>query len=285
MNLATNLRAALDESKATIARVTAAKPVVGIILGSGLGDFADTLANPTKIPFNEIPHMPSSTVPGHQGKLVIGERHGLVIAALQGRVHMYEGHSAAQVAYPARLLVHLGARVLILTNAAGGIRAEWPPCTLMLISDHIDMLRDQALRGPNDDTLGPRFPDMTHAYHPKLRALAHAAAGRAGLALQEGVYAAMPGPAYETPAEIRMLRAIGADAAGMSTVPETVVANHMGAKVIGISCITNQAAGLSPTPLTHHEVTTNAQQAKQGFGRLVDEILRDLASPGILQAL
>ncbi|MBK9069687.1 MAG: purine-nucleoside phosphorylase [Myxococcales bacterium] len=285
MTIASNLRAALDESKAAIARHTPAKPVVGIILGSGLGDFADILAGPTKIPFSDIPHMPSSTVPGHHGKLVIGERHGMTVAALQGRVHMYEGHSAAQVAYPARLLVHLGARVLVLTNAAGGIRAEWPPCTLMLINDHIDMLRDQALRGPNDETLGPRFPDMTYAYHPTLRALAHTAASRAGITLQDGVYAAMPGPAYETPAEIRMLRAIGADAAGMSTVPETVVANHMGAKVIGISCITNQAAGLSPTPLTHHEVTTNAQQAKQSFGRLLDEILRDLASPGILQAL
>lgn len=281
----TSLRDRLDESKAAIVRRTSRVPQVGIILGSGLGDFANTLENPTKISFSDIPHVPASTVTGHTSTLVIGERHGIVIAALQGRIHMYEGHSAALAGYPARVLVHLGAKVLVLTNAAGGIRADWPPCTLMLINDHIDLLRDHALRGHNDDSIGPRFPDMTHAYHPKLRALAHGAAGRAGVTLQDGVYASMPGPTYETPAEVRMLRVLGADATGMSTVPEVVVANHMGAKVIGISCITNQAAGISPTPLTHAEVTTNAQLAKESFGRVVDEILRDLAAPGIIEGL
>lgn len=279
---ATSLRAQLDASKAAIVARTSRVPRVGVILGSGLGDFADVLEHPTKIPFAEIPHVPASTVTGHHGALVIGERHGVVVAALQGRIHMYEGHSAARAAYPARVLAWLGAKVLVLTNAAGGIRVDWPPCTLMLINDHIDLLRDHALRGENDDSIGPRFPDMTHAYSPKLRALAHAAAARAGVELKDGVYASMPGPTYETPAEVRMLRTLGADATGMSTVPEVVVANHMGLGVIGISCITNQAAGISPTPLTHAEVTANAQAAKERFGRVIDEILRDLATQEIV---
>src|SRR5438105_2438737 len=209
----------------------AAAPQVGLILGSGLGAYGDKLANASRIDYADIPHFPRSQVAGHKGCLVVGERAGARCIAMQGRVHMYEGHSAATVAFPARVLIALGAKVLIVTNAAGGLDPQWPPGTLMLIRDHLDLLRDHALRGPNDERLGPRFPDMTHAYAPELRAIAKQAAATAGIRLEEGVYVAMPGPTYETPAEVQMLRRLGADATGMSTVPEVVVARHMGARV------------------------------------------------------
>jgi purine-nucleoside phosphorylase len=257
-------------------------PQVGLILGSGLGAFADQLANPTRIDYGDIPGFPRSHVQGHAGRLVIGETQGVRCVAMQGRVHMYEGHSAETVSFPARVLVALGAKILIITNAAGGLNPSWAPGTLMLIKDHIDMLRDHALRGPNDDRLGPRFPDMTHAYAPELRALVLEAAGAAGITLQQGVYVAMPGPAYETPAEVRMLQTLGADATGMSTVPEVVVARHMGARVIGISCITNQAAGISGQELSHAGVTETANRVRATFERLLDTILATLASRGEL---
>ena len=213
---------------------------------------------------------------------MLGERAGARCVAMQGRVHMYEGHSAATVAFPARVLIALGAKVLIVTNAAGGLEPQWPPGTLMLIRDHIDMLRDHALRGPNDDRLGPRFPDMTHAYAPELRALAKRAAATAGIALEEGVYVAMPGPTYETPAEVKMLQTLGADATGMSTVPEVVVARHMGARVIGISCITNHAAGITGEELSHEEVTETAARVRTTFEGLLDAILAELVAAGEL---
>jgi purine-nucleoside phosphorylase len=263
------------------ARVKAA-PQVGLILGSGLGAYADKLAGATRIDYAEIPHFPVSQVAGHKGCLVVGERAGVRCIAMQGRVHMYEGHSAATVAFPARTLVALGAKVLIITNAAGGLEPSWPPGTLMLIRDHIDMLRDHALRGPNDERLGPRFPDMTHAYAPELRALAKEAAQGAGIALQDGVYVAMPGPTYETPAEVQMLRRLGADATGMSTVPEVVVARHMGARVIGVSCITNQAAGITGQALSHDEVTETAARVRTTFESLLDAILTRLVERGEL---
>jgi purine-nucleoside phosphorylase len=261
---------------------TKAAPQVGLILGSGLGAYADQLASATRIEYAEIPHFPVSQIAGHDGCLVVGERMGARCIAMQGRVHMYEGHSAAMVAFPARVLVALGAKVLIVTNAAGGLEPSWPPGTLMLIRDHIDMLRDHALRGPNDDRLGPRFPDMTHAYAPELRALAKEAAQGAGIALQDGVYVAMPGPTYETPAEVQMLRRLGADATGMSTVPEVVVARHMGARVIGISCITNHAAGITGEALTHDEVTQTAARVRNTFEALLDAILARLVERGEL---
>jgi purine-nucleoside phosphorylase len=251
-------------------------PRVGLILGSGLGSYADKLENATRIDYAEIPHFPRSHVPGHKGCLVVGERAGTTCVAMQGRVHMYEGHSAATVAFPARVLVALGAKVLIITNAAGGLEPRWPAGTLMLIRDHLDMLRDHALRGPNDDRLGPRFPDMTHAYAQELRALVKDAAAASSIALEEGVYVAMPGPTYETPAEVKMLRALGADATGMSTVPEVVVARHMGARVIGISCITNQAAGITGATLSHEEVTETAARVRTTFEGLLDAILARL---------
>ncbi len=253
-------------------------PHVGLILGSGLGGFADGFGKSVAIDYGDIPHFPQSHVVGHKGQLVLGERAGACCVAMQGRVHMYEGHSAATAAFPARVLVALGAKVIIVTNAAGGLNPLWSPGTLMLIRDHIDLLRDHALRGPNDERLGPRFPDMTKAYSPELRTLAKHAASAAGVSLEEGVYVAMPGPTYETPAEVKMLQGLGADATGMSTVPEVCVARHMGARVIGISCITNQAAGITGQELSHDEVTETASRVRKTFESLLDAILGALVA-------
>ncbi len=260
------------------ARIGALAPQVGLILGSGLGSYADRLDDAVAIPYADIPGFPVSTIHGHAGRLVIGRRAGATCVAMQGRVHLYEGWRAAEVAFPARVLVALGARVLMVTNAAGGLDPSWAPGTLMLIRDHIDMLRDHALRGPNDERLGPRFPDMTVAYAAELRALVREVASRLGVLLEEGVYVAMPGPTYETPAEVRMLQILGAHATGMSTVPEVVVARHMGARVIGISCITNHAAGLSPGTLSHEEVTENAARVRATFEGLLDGVLAALVA-------
>lgn len=273
----TELYDQLQQAITAITDATTTQPQVGVILGSGLGGWADSLANPIAIPYAAIPHFPRSTVSGHAGRLVIGDRAGVRCVAMQGRSHLYEGHSAATVAFPARLLIALGANVLIITNAAGGLNPSWPPGTLMMIRDHINLLGDHPLRGPNDDRLGPRFPDMSRAYPEELRALTKQAAQRAAISIVEGVYAAMPGPTYETPAEVQMLQRMGADAVGMSTVPEVVVACHMGARVIGISCITNQAAGITGQPLSHDEVTQTAARVKTTFERLLDEILSELS--------
>ena len=258
-------------------RASGAKPAVGLILGSGLGSFADRLESAIAIPYGEIPGFAPSTVPGHAGRLVIGKRAGIACAALQGRTHFYEGHSARQVAFPARVLIALGARTLIVTNAAGGL--HHPPGTLMLIRDHINLFPDHALRGANDDEVGPRFPDMTRAYPAELRQLAREAAAAVGFELAEGVYAGSGGPAYETPAEVKMLGILGADATGMSTVPEVIAAVHMGARVLAISCITNWAAGLGEAaPLSHDEVTETADRVRDQFEGLLDQILTRLAA-------
>ena len=257
-------------------------PKIGLILGSGLGDYADKLDNKTRIPYSDIPYFPQSHVAGHKGCLVVGERAGVACVAMQGRVHMYEGHTAQTVSFPARVLIALGAKLLIITNAAGGLNPRWSPGTLMLIRDHIDMLRDHALRGPNDERLGPRFPDMTHAYAANLRELVKEVAAAQKIHLEEGVYVAMPGPTYETPAEVQMLRRLGADATGMSTVPEVVVARHMGARVIGISCITNLAAGITGQELSHDEVTETATRVRTTFEGLLDAILAGLVARGEL---
>jgi purine-nucleoside phosphorylase len=253
------------------------RPAVGLILGSGLGNYADQLEESVVIEYGAIPHFPVSRVAGHAGRLVIGRRGGASCVAMQGRVHMYEGHGAAHVAFPARVLIALGARTLIVTNAAGGLNADWAPGTLMLIRDHINLLPDHPLRGPNDERLGPRFPDMTRAYAAELRDLARAAAHQAGVSLEEGVYVATTGPTYETPAEVRMMQRLGADATGMSTVPEVIVASHMGARVLGISCITNKAAGITGEALSHEEVTATAGRVRASFERLLDGILAALA--------
>jgi purine-nucleoside phosphorylase len=278
----TELYDQIQEAAAVIRACAPAAPQVGLILGSGLGGFADTLEQRVSIDYGEIPHFPRSHVVGHHGRLVLGTKHGASCVAMQGRVHLYEGHSAATVALPARVLIALGAKVLIVTNAAGGLNPAWQPGTLMLIRDHLDLLRDHALRGPNDDRLGPRFPDMTRAYAPELRALVQRAAAAAGIPLEEGVYVAMPGPTYETPAEVKMLQGLGADATGMSTVPEVCVARHMGARVIGISCITNQAAGITGRELSHAEVTETAARVRSTFVALLDAILGGLVAAGEL---
>lgn len=264
------------------ARLGGRAPVLGLILGSGLGAFADQLADPVAIDYGDIPGFPRSKVVGHKGRLVVGTRAGATCVAMQGRVHLYEGHTAAEVAFPARVLVALGARVVIVTNAAGGLRPAWQPGTLMVIRDHIDLLRDHALRGPNDDRVGPRFPDMTRAYAPELREAVHAVGRAQGVALEDGVYVAMPGPTYETPAEVKMLQILGADATGMSTVPEVVAINHMGARAIGISCITNQAAGISGHVLSHDEVTATAARVRTMFEALLDGVIAELGRRGEL---
>jgi purine-nucleoside phosphorylase len=249
---------------------TSLRPNVGVVLGSGLGAFAETLEERTAIPYSEIPGWPQSTAAGHAGELVIGRVEGVAIAALSGRAHLYEGYTARQAAFGIRALRGLGADAVVLTNAAGGIRPEWKPGELVLLSDHINLLGQNPLSGPNDEELGPRFPDMSEAYSREFREIARGAGKSLGLDLPEGVYAAVPGPSYETPAEIRYLRAIGADLAGMSTVPETIAANHMGMKVLGISCVTNHAAGVIDQRLDHREVLEVGERMK---GTLI-ELLR-----------
>lgn len=248
-------------------------PRVGVILGSGLGSFADTLEDRVSISYAELPHFPRSSVQGHAGRLVLGMIGGEPAVAMQGRVHGYEGHPAWQVAYPARVLCSLGIRTLVVTNAAGGIRQDLVPGDLMAISDHINLSGANPLVGPNDERLGVRFPDMSAAYHPPLINLLLDFGLEVNVPLKKGVYAILSGPSYETPAEIRALRTLGADAVGMSTVPEVVAAAHMGVKVAGISCITNFAAGISTRPLSHEEVTETADRVRDGFCRLLARFL------------
>jgi purine-nucleoside phosphorylase len=248
-------------------------PRVGIILGSGLGAFADGFEGKIVIPYKELPYFPHSSVPGHAGRLVLGMVGGEPVVAMQGRVHSYEGYSSTQVAFPARVLCALGIRGLVVTNAAGGINTRFVPGDLMAITDHINLSGWNALTGPNDDRLGPRFPDMSRAYAPALQALLLESSQRTQVPLRQGVYAMVSGPSYETPAEIRMLRTIGADAVGMSTVPEVVAASHMGVPVAGISCITNLAAGVGDKPLTHDEVAETANRVAGIFSRLLTDFL------------
>ena len=246
------------------------QPEVAVVLGSGLGAFADTLDDATSISYNDIPGWPPSTAVGHAGKLVVGNIDGRLVAALAGRAHLYEGYTAQQAVFGLRTLHALGVKSVVLTNAAGGVNPAFGPGQLVLISDHINLLGQSPLTGPNDDSLGPRFPDMSEAYAKAYREAGREAGKAMGLDLPEGVYAALPGPSYETPAEIRYLRAIGADLVGMSTVPETIAANHMGMKVLGISCVTNFAAGVIDQKLDHKEVLEVGERVK---GTLI-ELLR-----------
>jgi len=252
-------------------------PRVGIILGSGLGAFADGFERKTVIPYQDLPHFPHSSVPGHAGRMVLGLVGGEPVVAMQGRVHSYEGYSSMQVAFPARVLCALGIRALVVTNAAGGINTQFAPGDLMAITDHINLSGWNALTGPNDERLGPRFPDMSRAYAPALRQLLLESSQRTQVPLQQGVYVMVAGPSYETPAEIRMLRTLGADAVGMSTVPEVVAAGHMGVPIVGISCITNLAAGVGDKPLTHDEVAETANRVAGIFSRLLTDFLPRVA--------
>jgi purine-nucleoside phosphorylase len=248
-------------------------PRVAIVLGSGLGDFAGTLSEPVSIAYQELPHWPASNVVGHAGRLVIGRCRGLIVAALAGRCHLYEGHSPAAVTFGVRVLGMLGVRDVILTNAAGGVNTGFSKGALMVIEDHINLTGHNPLVGTNEDRFGPRFPDMTQVYSRHLRHVAGEAGKKLHLTLPHGVYAALLGPSYETPAEIRYLRTIGADAVGMSTVPEAIAARHMGINVLGISCITNMAAGVLPQPLDHDEVMETARRVRGQFIALLEEIV------------
>ena len=266
------INAAADAVRARDARV----PAVALILGSGLGALADEIDAAVRVPFAEIPGFPQAAVQGHAGQLVIGEMEGVTCAALQGRFHMYEGHDATAVALPARMLLTLGARALIVTNAAGGINRSFTAGDLMLIEDHINLTARSPLTGPVLDG-ETRFPDMTQAYDAGLRAIAERVAAGQSLRLVHGVYAAVPGPSYETPAEIRMLERLGADAIGMSTVPEVIVARARDVPVLGISLITNLAAGLSASPLSHEEVVAAGTEARDRFVGLIRGVLRDMS--------
>ena len=252
------------------------QPKLAVVLGSGLGAFAEALDNAQTIPYADIPGWPQSTAIGHAGKLAVGTVDGIPVAALAGRAHLYEGYTAQQAVYGLRALRELGVESVILTNAAGGINRDFKPGDLVLISDHINLLGQNPLSGPNDNALGPRFPDMSEAYSKEYRAKAHVASKQLGLTLSEGIYAAVPGPSYETPAEIRYMRAIGADLVGMSTIPETIAANHMGMKVLGISCVTNHAAGVIDRKLNHTEVLEVGERMKNTLIDLLRSLCRSL---------
>jgi purine-nucleoside phosphorylase len=251
-------------------------PRTALVLGSGLGDFADTLRDATAVPYGELPNWPASKVIGHAGKLVVGSVAGRGVAALAGRVHSYEGHPLSTVVFATRVVGRLGVRELILTNAAGGVNTGFGRGALMVIDDHINLMGANPLMGENDERFGARFPDMTEVYSTRLRRIADEAAAARGLRVVHGVYAALGGPSYETPAEIRYLRTIGADAVGMSTVPEAIAARHMGLEVLGLSCITNMAAGVLPEPLNHEEVLETTRQVRGTFISLLEGIIERL---------
>ena len=251
-------------------------PTVAIVLGSGLGAFADELTESTPIPYNEIPGFAQATVEGHAGRLVVGQAGEVPVAAMQGRFHFYEGYSMEEVTFPIRVLKLLGVETLILTNAAGSLNTEFVPGTLMIISDHINLLGDNPLIGPNDERFGPRFPDLSATYDPGLQSVIVEEAKSISLEMRRGVYAALSGPSYETPAEIHMVRTLGADAVGMSTVPEAIVARHMDMRVIGISCITNLAAGVSDRPVDHSQVIATGEKVREQFTELLRRVVARL---------
>ena len=265
----------IDEAAAKVLAVCG-KADIGVILGSGLGDYAEALEDAVKLPYSEIPGFPRSTVAGHAGMWCCGTLYGKRVVMMQGRFHYYEGYGMKDVTLPVRVMQKNGVKTLIVTNAAGGVNLGYHPGELMVIGDIFSMTAQNPLIGPNLDAFGPRFPDMSCAFDKELRALAHECANEQGFALREGVYAQMTGPTYETPAEIRMLRTLGADAVGMSTVPEVIVARHGGMRVLGISCITNMAAGILDQPLNHAEVTETANRVKGQFRNLLDRIIEKM---------
>ena len=265
----------IDEAAAKVLAVCG-KADIGVILGSGLGDYAEALEDAVKLPYSEIPGFPRSTVAGHAGMWCCGTLYGKRVVMMQGRFHYYEGYGMKDVTLPVRVMQKIGVKTLIVTNAAGGVNLGYHPGELMVIGDIFSMTAQNPLIGPNLDAFGPRFPDMSCAFDKELRALAHECANEQGFALREGVYAQMTGPTYETPAEIRMLRTLGADAVGMSTVPEVIVARHGGMRALGISCITNMAAGILDQPLNHAEVTETANRVKGQFRNLLDRIIEKM---------
>lgn len=268
--------AKLKETRDFLLEKIQIKPSLGIILGSGLGGLVDLIQDKIVIPYQEIPNFPVSTVEGHKGQLVFGTLQGKPVMAMQGRFHYYEGYAMTEVTFPVRVMQVLGIKDLIVTNAAGGINETYQPGDLILIKDHINLVGDNPLRGANLGELGPRFPDMSQGYNPEWREKALNIAKKMGITPQEGVYAGMSGPSYESPAEIRFLRTIGADLVGMSTVPEVIVANHGGMRVLGISCVTNMAAGILPQPLSHQEVMETAERVQKTFVQFVQELVKEL---------
>ena len=257
---------------------TQLSPTIGLVLGSGLGGFADELSEATRIPYANIPFFPRSTAIGHAGQMVIGKVGNIAVAAMQGRVHLYEGYSANEAAFPTRVFGRMGIRALILTNAAGGINLQYKQGALVVITDHINLQGQNPLTGPNDDRFGPRFPDMSQAYSKPYREIALRAAHRLGKTVYQGVYAGLLGPSYETPAEIRYLRTIGADLVGMSTIPEVIAARHLGIKVLAISCVTNMAAGISDEVLSHEDVLATGERVKGDFVALLRAVLPEIAA-------
>lgn len=267
-----------DTAAQLILKRTPFRPRIGLVLGSGLGAFADSLTDATSIPFSEIPSFPPSTAIGHAGRLVIGNAGQIPVAAMQGRVHQYEGYTAEQVAFPVRVFARMGIGAVILTNAAGGINLSYSQGALVLIKDHINLQGTNPLVGPSDDRFGVRFPDMTQAYSRVFRQMAREEASKLNIELSEGIYAAMLGPSYETPAEIQHLRHIGADLVGMSTVAEVIAARHMGLDVLAISCVTNMAAGILDQPLSHAEVIETGERVKSIFESLLRAVLPKIAA-------
>jgi purine-nucleoside phosphorylase len=266
----------VEEAAAAVRARCSRLPETAIVLGSGLGDFADTLLDAIATPYGDLPYWPASKVVGHAGRLVIGRVGGRQVAALSGRAHFYEGHALSTVVFATRVMGRLGVKQILLTNAAGGINTLFSQGALMIIDDHINLLGSNPLVGPNDERFGPRFPDMSEVYSRRLRGIADAAAKAKGVPVSHGVYVAVHGPSYETPAEIRFFRTIGADAVGMSTVPEAIAARHMGMEVLGMSCITNMAAGVLPQPLVHDEVMETARRVRGSFIALLEGIIERL---------
>lgn len=263
----------IEEAASYIASRSSIRPEIGLILGSGLGVLADSLEEAVTVHYSDIPHFPVSTVEGHAGELLLGKIGGRPVLLMKGRFHMYEGYQGETVTFPIRVMQKLGITGLLVTNAAGGVNTSYDPGDLMLISDHLNMTGTNPLIGPNHKELGVRFPDMSEGYSKRLRAIAKDIAASQGLKLQEGVYAGLLGPSYETPAEIRMLRVLGADAVGMSTVSEVVIARHSGIEVLGISCISNMAAGILDQPLSHEEVMETTDRVKQQFLKFVIQLI------------
>jgi purine-nucleoside phosphorylase len=270
----------LEAVRAVQERIAAAAPgfvpEIGLVLGSGLGPIAARIENPIVIPYTDIPHFHGTSIEGHAGKMILGRFHGIPSVFLQGRFHVYEGYDMSDVVFPTRTICALGIKTLLLTNASGGINTRFRPGDIMVIEDHINLMGDNPLKGPNLAQLGPRFPDMSEAYSTECVQILESTAAELGIVVQKGVYAGVLGPTYETPAEVRMLRTLGADAVGMSTVPESIAANHLGVRVAGLACITNLASGLSPRKLTHAEVVENVKLSVENLDRILEKAIPKL---------
>ena len=264
------LKTKLAQAVSHIHSVKKASPTVGVVLGSGLGDFVDKMENKTIIPFNDIPHFKKVTVKGHDGKLILGTVKGVEVAALQGRFHVYEGHDMEDVVFPIRVLAKLGIDIVILTNAAGGVNLNYAPGDLVILTDHLNLTGKNPLVGPNDDSIGPRFPDMSNTYNPELVKILKDTSDELNIKTQTGVYVGVLGPTYETPAEIKMFRILGGDVVGMSTVPEVIIANHIGLKVCGVSCVTNMGAGIVNKKLDHDDIKDEALKVMDNFTSLLN---------------